>query len=56
VDFAFKIAPLYPGDYGGDHQQEVASEVAPNRIISKKMMKVTTQFRVKYQCMPRFAV
>jgi hypothetical protein len=55
-DFPPKDASLDYGVYGGSHDQKVARNIPTCRIISKKMMKIDGQFRVQYQCMPRFAV
>ena len=38
-----------------EHVQKVARAIPTNRIISKKMMKIDGEFRVQFQCMPRFA-
>jgi hypothetical protein len=37
------------------HVQNHTMYATPNPIISKKLMKVHTEFRVQYQCMPRSA-
>ena len=54
-EFTPKDDSLCHGVYGGSHDQKVARNISANRIISKKMMKIDGRFRVKYQCMPRFA-